>query len=64
MNIMKYIAYTAAVLFIVLGTVILSGLFFKINFPSEFKITVGVVFILYGIYRFVTTYFKKDRTIE
>ncbi len=64
MNIMNYIAYTVAVLFIAMGTAILSGLFFNVNFPSEFKITVGVVLILYGIYRIVTTYFKKNGTAE
>ncbi len=64
MNIMKYIAYVVAVLFIALGVAILSGLFLQSNFPSQFRIIVGIVLILYGAFRIVATYYKKTETTK
>lgn len=64
MNIMKYIAYVVAALFVVLGIAILSGWFIQSNFPSQFRITVGIVLILYGVFRIVATYYKKAEKPE
>ena len=62
MDIMKYIAYAIAALFIILGGAILAGYFINQNMPSEFRIMVGIVLILYGAFRIVTTIFKKNQS--
>ena len=62
MDIMKYIAYIVASLFIVLGIAILCGYVMKGNLPSQFKVMTGVVLILYGVFRIVITVLKKNTT--
>ncbi len=64
MNIMKYITYAVAALFILLGAAILSGYFVKQNVPGQFRVMVGIVLILYGAFRIIYTYFKKNETSE
>ncbi len=64
MNIMKYLAYAIAALFIVLGVAILSGYFMSAGVPKQFRIMVGIVLVLYGGFRVVATYFKKNETGE
>ena len=64
MDIMKYIAYIVASLFIVLGIAILCGYVMQGNLPSQFKIMTGVVLILYGVFRIVITKLKKNTTSE
>jgi uncharacterized membrane protein len=62
MDIMKYVAYVVASLFIVLGIAILLGYVMKENFPDQFRIMTGIVFILYGAYRIIVTLLKKNTT--
>jgi hypothetical protein len=61
MDIMKYVAYIVASLFIVLGIAILTG-YYMIGFPSQFRIMAAAVLILYGAFRIVITIFKKNTT--
>ena len=58
---MRYIAYAAAVIFIIFGIAILAGYFIKESVPQQFRIMAGIVLILYGAFRLVTTYFKKNQ---
>jgi uncharacterized membrane protein HdeD (DUF308 family) len=61
MEIMKYVAYVVGSLFIVMGIAILSNYFMK-GVPDQLRIMFGIVIILYGIFRIVTTIFKKNTT--
>ncbi|MHB1686641.1 MAG: hypothetical protein ACYCVH_04610 [Ignavibacteriaceae bacterium] len=61
---MKYLAYLIASIFVILGAAIIAGYFITLNVPSQFRIIMGVVFILYGIFRIVITYFKNNKTNE
>ena len=61
---MKYLAYLIATIFIILGAAFLAGYFIPINFQLQFRIILGVVFILYGIFRIVITYFKNNNRNE
>ncbi len=61
---MKYLAYLMATIFIILGAAFLAGYFIPINFPLKFRIILGVVFILYGTFRIVITYFKNNNRNE
>lgn len=57
---MKYLAYAMGTIFILLGAVILfTDVFQMRQLPSQFKLMMGVVLILYGFFRIVSTIFKK-----
>ncbi len=60
-NVMTYIAYTAGVVFILLGTAILFTNIMPAYLPSQFKIMMGIVLFLYGIFRIVSTLFKQKK---
>jgi hypothetical protein len=62
MDIMKYVAYVVASLFIVLGIAILSGYYLKGDIPTQFRVMAGIVLILYGAFRIIITVFKKNTT--
>lgn len=48
-------------MFIVIGIMLIVGLFRLRNVPAQFRILMGAVFILYGIFRIVTLLMtKKD----
>ena len=63
-NIMTYIAYTAGAVFILLGLAILFTNIMPAYLPSQFKIMMGIVLFLYGMFRIVSTIFKKQRNEE
>lgn len=58
---MTYIAYTAGVIFILLGLAILFTNLFPAHLPSQLKITMGIVLFLYGAFRILSTIFKVKR---
>jgi hypothetical protein len=60
-NLMTYIAYTAGAVFIVFGLAILFTNIMPTYLPTQFKITMGIVLFLYGVYRIISTVFKKKR---
>ena len=64
MNIMKYFAYVIAILFVILGIAILGGFFMANNVPSQFRVMIGVVLVLYGAFRLIMTYSKKNESNE
>ena len=61
---MKYVALTAGGLFIFLGFAIVFTNLFPDYIPSQFKIMMGIVFVLYGAFRIVTTIFKQRKREE
>ena len=63
-KIMTYVALTAGVLFILFGIVILVFKNLIIGMPQQYKVIMGIVFILYGIFRLVNVYNKRQRQDE
>jgi pilus assembly protein TadC len=63
-NLMAYIAYTAGVIFILLGLAILFTNLFPAHLPSQLKVTMGIVLFLYGAFRILSTMFKVKRRIK
>ena len=61
---MKYLAYIIGAIFILSGIALLAGYFISANLPSQFRIMIGIVLILYGSYRIITTFFKRNETGE
>lgn len=63
-NLMTYIAYTAGVIFILLGLAILFTNIFPAHLPSQLRITMGIVLFLYGAFRILSITFKAKRRIK
>ncbi len=43
------------------GVLAMVGLLIPVYIPQEYRIIVGVVVFLYGLYRFVLSYFRLQR---
>ena len=52
------IGYALSTIFLVLGVVVLLGLAIPDYLPKQFRITMGVVLVLWGVFRFVLTKMK------
>jgi uncharacterized membrane protein len=63
-KIMIYVALTAGVLFILFGIVLLAMKSLIIGMPQQYRIMMGIVFILYGLFRLVNVYTKRQRQDE
>jgi len=63
-KIMIYVALTAGVLFILFGIVLLVMKSLIIGMPQQYRIIMGIVFILYGLFRLVNVYTKRQRQDE
>jgi len=56
---LRYFGYAAATVLSVLGLLIIAGLLIPSYVPSRFRVLLGIVLVLYGIFRFVSLRFKK-----
>jgi len=63
-KIMTYIAITAGVLFILFGIAILVLKNLLLEMPTSYKVIMGIVFILYGLFRLINVYNKRQRQDE
>jgi hypothetical protein len=63
-KIMLYVGYTMSAVFALGGIIILSGSVIPDHLPTKFRITLGIVLILYSIYRFITVRMKKRQQDE
>jgi hypothetical protein len=43
------------------GLFVIFGVYFRRSFPDQFRITLGIVLILWGIYRYVITVTKAKQ---
>lgn len=58
-NVLKYFGYAMGALFICTGILVLAFRLMPDYTPGQFKNIMGVVLILYGIYRIVVIFFKN-----
>jgi uncharacterized membrane protein HdeD (DUF308 family) len=63
-KIMTYVALVAGVLFILFGIVLLVMNNLIIGMLPQYRIMMGIVFILYGAFRLVNVYTKRQRQNE
>ncbi|HLF20415.1 MAG TPA: hypothetical protein VI704_06465 [Bacteroidota bacterium] len=54
------IGYALSTIFLVFGVVVLLGLAVPDTLPKQFRMTMGVVLVLWGVYRFVLTKMKRS----
>ena len=43
------------------GVLVMAGVFQPPNFPRDYRIILGAIVTLYGLYRFAVAYYRKDR---
>ncbi len=58
-NLFKYIGYFMSAVFFFGGLFVILGTYFRAGFPEEFRVMLGIVLMLGGVYRFVVTYTKS-----
>lgn len=64
-QVMNYVAYTAGALYVLLGLAILFTNLFPSYIPGQFKVLMGIVLFLYGLFRLVSiTLNRKKRNEE
>lgn len=61
---MKYLAYFVAAIFVIAGIAFVAGYLTSAQVPSQLRVMIGIVLILYGGFRIVTTYFKRNESGE
>lgn len=54
------VGLVASGLLIALGIVVLLNIIFPTNLPTNFRIMLGIILTLYGTYRFVILWIKKE----
>jgi hypothetical protein len=57
----SYFGYTVAVIFLISGILIIAGLVIPTTLAPEFRIMLGSVVVLYGIFRFVRVQVSRRR---
>ncbi len=57
-NVSKYLGYTVAFVSLCAGVIFVSGLFLPATMLLQLRLTVGIVFLLMSVYRFVATKYK------
>lgn len=61
---MIYLGYVLSGFLFICGLVVATGLFIPPTMPHKFRITFGVVMLLYGLYRFVNLRIKQQQENE
>lgn len=54
-----WFGYTVAIIVIVVGFSIVAGLLIPDYVPKNFRFLLGIVFVLYGVYRIITLWTKS-----
>jgi hypothetical protein len=62
-NISAYLSYSVSLLTFIFGIIVVSGVAFP-YVPGKLRITFGVVLMLWGIYRFVSTRIQTSKKNE
>ncbi|MBA4251040.1 MAG: hypothetical protein C0425_06325 [Chlorobiaceae bacterium] len=52
---MKYFGLGAGIVFFILGFVVLFSNILADHLPAQFKVMMGIVLIMYGLYRIIST---------
>jgi hypothetical protein len=63
-QVMSYVAYTAGALYVLLGLAILFTDLFPSYLPGHFKVMMGIVLCLYGMFRLVSVSLNHRKNNE
>lgn len=59
--VLKVVVLIAAAAAMLVGVLVMVGLLVPRNFPEQYRVVIGLVVFLYGLHRFVVTYFRQPR---
>ena len=60
-EVFKYTILTISAAAMLLGVLIIAGVLVPRNFPDQYRVIMGIVVFLYGLYRFVIAYTRSPR---
>ncbi len=60
-RILNLVVMVLSAAMMLVGVLAMVGLLIPVYIPQEYRILVGVVVFLYGLYRFVLSYFRLQR---
>ncbi|MCK5571584.1 MAG: hypothetical protein KAJ12_02435 [Bacteroidetes bacterium] len=60
MTIVHYVILVLSGGAMVVGVLVIAGVLVPRNLPEEFRVVIGVVIVLYGLYRFVVEHMRKS----
>ena len=61
MDVLKYTIMVISVAAMLLGVLIIAGVLVPRNLPDQYRVIMGIVVFLYGLYRFVIAYTRSPR---
>ncbi len=61
-SVMRYTMLAVSVAAMGFGVLVITGVMIPPNFPDQYRVLLGIVIVLYGLYRFVVTYFRNSRS--
>jgi prolipoprotein diacylglyceryltransferase len=59
--VLRLAVLVAAAAAMLAGVLVMVGLLVPRNFPEQYRVVIGLVVFLYGLHRFVVTYFRQPR---
>ena len=59
--VMRYTILVVSAAAMVLGILIMAGVLVPRNLPEQFRVVIGALVLLYGLYRFVVAFFRQQR---
>jgi hypothetical protein len=63
-SVLRIVILVISVAVMVVGVLAMVGLLVPVYFPQEYRLIVGAVVFLYGLYRFVLTVSRQRRSEE
>ena len=64
MDVIRYVILTLSAAAVVFGLLVIAGVFVPARgqFSDEMRYVIGAVIALYGLYRFLISYFRRNRS--
>jgi len=59
MRAVNYVILVVSAAVAVFGTLVIAGILVPKNFPEQFRVVIGAVITLYGVYHFVVSWFRE-----
>ncbi len=57
----RYAILALSAALMILGICIIAGFMVPVYFPADYRMIVGVIVFLYGVYRFVVAYYRRAK---
>jgi hypothetical protein len=63
-SVLRIVIRVISVAVMLVGVMAMAGLLVPVYFPDEYRLILGAVVFLYGLYRFVLTFSRQRRSEE